>query len=269
MSRKSTPEIDFLQANKRKRVLTEKAKQLEQHSRKKTCTQTTSNQTSSNSNALTPTSTQDSSSNERTNNTKEGGSEKNAKDTGRYQNTQHIGSANGDSIDDDIVQLTDTETEIYETDLQATADDPQTILSKCKYNIYPFNNIPFDPEKQMRKWVAPIYAFFHPTPTIEYDGKGRVHHVFACSNKGCVQKVRRCTGTKDAQSTSNMRRHVKTCFGEEALKVADNMKGRDEARKTVVKDILRNGSITEAFDSVGGRQKVMYSTRPLTRVEMK
>jgi len=75
-------------------------------------------------------------------------------------------------------------------------------------------------------------------------------------------------GTKDAQSTGNMRKHAKKCWGSEVLEAADAMKGRDEAREKVVGSILKNGSITQAFEPQG-KGKQHYSHRQLTRTEIK
>ncbi|KAG1723998.1 hypothetical protein EDD22DRAFT_982907 [Suillus occidentalis] len=74
----------------------------------------------------------------------------------------------------------------------------------------------------MKEWVSPVYAFFDPTPCI----------------------------TEDVRSTGNMRKHVKSCWGEDALNAADDAKGADDV-------ILKNGSITASFERKG-KGKVTY-----------
>jgi hypothetical protein len=79
-----------------------------------------------------------------------------------------------------------------------------------------------------RKWTSSIYAFFEPTPAIEYLD-GQKCHTFKCAANGCKHQVRRFLGGKDARSTGNMRRHTKTCWGDEAVKAADEAKDANEA----------------------------------------
>jgi hypothetical protein len=68
-----------------------------------------------------------------------------------------------------------------------------------------------------KKWDAPIYVFFKPSATIEYVGKCKAH-VFECAAACC------CCKSKFIQwflYTSNMRRHAKVCWGDEAVTAAD------------------------------------------------
>ena len=76
--------------------------------------------------------------------------------------------------------------------------------------------------------------------------------------------------TKDACSTSNMRKHVKSChgWGKAVLDAADSAKNAEEVREKIVKGILRDGSITEAFERKSNG-KPTYSNRPHTRTEVK
>ncbi|KAF9230693.1 hypothetical protein BU15DRAFT_56970, partial [Melanogaster broomeanus] len=71
----------------------------------------------------------------------------------------------------------------------------------------------------MKDWNSPIYAFYEPVPTIEYEN-GRRCHVFKCTARGCKHRVRRYLDKSDATSTGNMRKHVKSCWGEAALETA-------------------------------------------------
>ncbi|KAF8230845.1 hypothetical protein L208DRAFT_1279924 [Tricholoma matsutake] len=41
----------------------------------------------------------------------------------------------------------------------------------------------------LKDWNAPIYAFFHPVPSIDYVGNPAQHvHVFECNAKFCKWK---------------------------------------------------------------------------------
>ncbi|KAG1741001.1 hypothetical protein EDB19DRAFT_1828384 [Suillus lakei] len=71
----------------------------------------------------------------------------------------------------------------------------------------------------MKDWTSPIYAFFEPTPGIEYHD-GRCCHMFKCTVRGCKHCVRRYLDKKDVKSTGNMHKHVKPCWGEAALQAA-------------------------------------------------
>jgi len=117
----------------------------------------------------------------------------------------------------------------------------------------------------MKDWNSPIYAFFHPTPNIEYV-EGRRCHVFMCAAKGCKHCVRRFLDKGDAKSTSNMTKHVRSCWGEVALESACDAKTADAARNGVVNHILKIGSITSSFERKGNG-KVTYSHRQHTKTE--
>jgi hypothetical protein len=117
----------------------------------------------------------------------------------------------------------------------------------------------------MKDWVSPVYAFFNPTPKV-VEINGRHAHEFKCQAKGCKATVRRFLDKKDARSTGNMRKHVRLCWGDEVLQAADHAKDADEVRHKIVHSILRNGSITAAFERKS-KGKVMYSHRQHTRAE--
>jgi len=122
----------------------------------------------------------------------------------------------------------------------------------------------------MRDWNSPIYAFFKPTPAIEYI-QGRRLHVFECTATSCKGKgngrlVRRYLDTGDAKSTSNLRKHAKLCWGEDTVTAADQTGGVAAARDILLKTKGRDGSITAAFERVG-KGKVSYSHRQHTRTE--
>lgn len=123
----------------------------------------------------------------------------------------------------------------------------------------------------MRHWNTPIYAFFRPTPAIEHID-GRRAHVFVCSAKTCKGKskhgrnVRRYLNTADATSTSNLRRHAKTCWGDEAVAAAGSASDVHAARAVLAKPLVRDASITAAFERVA-KDKVTFSHRQHTKTE--
>ncbi|GLB35657.1 hypothetical protein LshimejAT787_0212220 [Lyophyllum shimeji] len=121
------------------------------------------------------------------------------------------------------------------------------------------------PERMQSGWRTAVYAFFQPDPVIEYRD-GRKCHVFRCTGKGCTQRIVRYLDTKDAQSTGNMRKHVKKCWGEDVLHAADEAKNIHEARTKVVGGYRANGSITASF-ARKDKANVTYSHRPHTRTE--
>ncbi|KAG6863163.1 hypothetical protein C0991_007826 [Blastosporella zonata] len=98
-------------------------------------------------------------------------------------------------------------------------------------------------EKMQKAWRTSVYAFFKPDPEIVYNKFGRKSHVFTCTAKHCHAKVARYLNTKDAQSTSNMRKHVRKCWGEDVLDAADNARNKDIARKDIVEKYKKSGSI--------------------------
>lgn len=102
-------------------------------------------------------------------------------------------------------------------------------------------------ERLKKCWTSPVYAFFEPTPSIEYTN-GRRAHVFKCIGKGCKQRIQRYLDKGDAKSTSNMAKHVKSCWGEAAYEAAQDAKTAVSAREGVVTSILQTGSITTAFE---------------------
>src|SRR5271155_3047864 len=76
-------------------------------------------------------------------------------------------------------------------------------------------------ERLSKEWTTPIYVFFKSTPSIQYI-KERCVHVFECSAVCCMGKgngrhVCHYLDTGDAKSTSNLNKHTKICWGEEAV----------------------------------------------------
>lgn len=117
----------------------------------------------------------------------------------------------------------------------------------------------------MKDWNSPVYAFFDPVPkfvTID----GRRAHEFKCRAKSCKATVRRYLDKGDAHSTGNMRKHVRSCWGGDIMRAADDAKNADEVRHKIVRSVLRDGSITAAFERKG-KGKVTYSHRQHTSTE--
>ncbi|KAF8122207.1 hypothetical protein EV363DRAFT_1137182, partial [Boletus edulis] len=52
-------------------------------------------------------------------------------------------------------------------------------------------------EQLMKEWSSPVYAFFHPQPTI-IEAKGRQAHDFKCATHSCKVKVHHYMDTQDA-----------------------------------------------------------------------
>jgi hypothetical protein len=93
--------------------------------------------------------------------------------------------------------------------------------------------------KLTKEWTSPVYAFFQPTPNIGYED-GRRYHSFKCAGKSCTKTICRYLDKKDAKSTSNLRKHAKSCWGEAAVRAVDQAKNATEARDKIVV-ILWNG----------------------------
>ncbi|KAG2114231.1 uncharacterized protein F5147DRAFT_743971 [Suillus discolor] len=92
----------------------------------------------------------------------------------------------------------------------------------------------------MKDWNSPVYAFFNPTPEIiEIDGC-RAHN-FKCQARNCKTK-----------------KHVRSCWGDEVLKAADEAKDAKEVCQRIVGSFLQNGLITASF-KCKGKGKVTYS----------
>lgn len=126
-----------------------------------------------------------------------------------------------------------------------------------------------------KKWTAPVYAFFKPTPTIEHVNGHRIH-VFECGAGRCLGKgangrfVRRNLSTGDATSTSNLKKHAVLCWGQETVNAAKQAGKAQLAREVIKKksDNLHDGSIAAEFARVG-KGVVTFSTRPPTKLEIR
>ena len=127
-------------------------------------------------------------------------------------------------------------------------------------------------ERLSDDWVSPIYAFFQPTPSIEAVDGRRVHE-FKCAASHCKGRgknprfVQRYLDTSDRNSTGNLRKHARLCWGEEILRGADACGDLDSTRKGLDKaKKLQDGSITTAFERKG-KGKVTFSHRQHTKTQ--
>ncbi|KIM55306.1 hypothetical protein SCLCIDRAFT_53292, partial [Scleroderma citrinum Foug A] len=114
-------------------------------------------------------------------------------------------------------------------------------------------------ERLKQEWNSPIYAFFSPSPAIEYVG-GCCLHVFRCAAKGCGKTVCRFLDKSNAQLTGNLCKHVGKCWGEDVLHQVFEF-GNVKATREAVKSFTENGSITVAFERKN-KEQVQFSHRP-------
>jgi hypothetical protein len=127
-------------------------------------------------------------------------------------------------------------------------------------------------ERLLKDWVSPIYAFFDPTPSVvAVDGR-RVHE-FRCTAASCKGRgknpkiVRRYLDTSDRNSTGNLRKHARICWGDDVVHGADACADIGSARKALDNATKRrDGSITAAFERKG-KGKRTYSHRQHTKAE--
>src|SRR5882724_4812830 len=80
--------------------------------------------------------------------------------------------------------------------------------------------------------------------------------------------VQQFLNMKDSTSTNNLRKHVKSCWGKDALEVGMAAGTAKDARESVVKEIKGSGSITAAFERKG-KGKVTFSHHQHTKTETK
>jgi hypothetical protein len=118
-----------------------------------------------------------------------------------------------------------------------------------------------------KEWKSPVYAFYGPVLAIEYV-KGNRCHVFKCMARGCKYTSRRFLHTKDHTSTSNLIKHVWSCWGDEVWKAAQDAGSATAAREAVTEPVLSTGSITAHFKRKG-KGGVRYMHRQHTKTEIK
>jgi len=120
-----------------------------------------------------------------------------------------------------------------------------------------------------KKWTSPVYAFFKTTPQIEYKD-GRCAHVFKCGAGRCRGRnshfVYRFLDKGDANSTSNLLRHAKICWGVSKVNTALATRDVEAAREVLAKTKLQDGSILAEFQRIG-KAKVTYRHTQHTTTE--
>ncbi len=127
-------------------------------------------------------------------------------------------------------------------------------------------------ERLSKEWLSPIYAFFEPMPSIVVVDGRRVHE-FRCTAGFCKGRgknsriVRRYLDTSDRNSTGNLRKHARICWGDEVLQGAQACANLDSAREGLRNaKKQRDGSLTAAFEWKG-KGKLTFSHRPHTKAE--
>jgi hypothetical protein len=120
-------------------------------------------------------------------------------------------------------------------------------------------------ERLAKKWTLPIYAFVHPQLLIQII-KGHQCHIFACAGKTCQYACCWFLDTGDANLTGNLRKHIKACWGEEALAAADSAASVEVAQESIFKGLNTSGSITMLFEQKGKGQ-VTYSNQQHMQAE--
>ena len=124
-------------------------------------------------------------------------------------------------------------------------------------------------ERMSKKWTSPVYVFFKKTPQIEYK-EGRRVHAFECGAGRCKghnsRYVYRYLDKGDANSTSNLLRHAKICWGAKVVDGATATHDIEAAREVLAKMKLRDGSILAEFQRIG-KGKVTYRHTQHTTTE--
>ena len=99
----------------------------------------------------------------------------------------------------------------------------------------------------LKKWTSPVYVFFKKIPQIG----GHRCHVFSCaagSCKGCNgRNIIQFLDKGDANSTSNLLRHARICWGTNAVEAATATKDLEAAHEVLGTTKLRDGSILAEF----------------------
>ena len=94
-----------------------------------------------------------------------------------------------------------------------------------------------------------------------------------CTKKNCkaINGVHRYLDTQDSTLMSNLRWHVEHCWGKEALKLAQTLRTREDVRKKVFENILKDTPLTAHFEhKKGGTMMYMHHnhTRAETRTDL-
>jgi hypothetical protein len=110
-----------------------------------------------------------------------------------------------------------------------------------------------------QKWKSAIYSFYHPTVWMGEETNRQKFLILTCWKSHCTKTVKWYLDGRDKSSTSNLKKHSESCFGETVVKEAlagdlpdANTKGRDR-------------DIASAFKQSG---KVSYSIHVHTKEEL-
>jgi hypothetical protein len=191
---------------------------------------------------------------------------------GSPKNTDGISPGDDEEVQE-VGDLLPDPTEIDDDEWEELEESAEDELRECLIKVISYLLTTKHIERLLKHWNTPVYAFFKPTPAIDHSD-GRRAHIFECSAKVCRGKgksprhVRRYLNTSDSTSTSNLRRHAKICWGEDAVAAAGGVKNVYAARAVLAKPSLRNGSIAAAFERVGKANLILpFPTRPHTKTE--
>ncbi|KAH9976498.1 hypothetical protein BJV74DRAFT_755985, partial [Russula compacta] len=125
--------------------------------------------------------------------------------------------------------------------------------------------------KLYKSYKSPIYVFYLP-PVFKVENR-KHYQVFQCAAKQCVtlggHVIKRNMDTADAMSISNLKAHVKKCFGGEVVAATSGVRNLIAAQD-VMKDkvMLKCSSLIAVTFEKAGQQKVTYSTKPTTPIEV-
>ncbi|RPD60946.1 hypothetical protein L226DRAFT_570690 [Lentinus tigrinus ALCF2SS1-7] len=126
-----------------------------------------------------------------------------------------------------------------------------------------------EPEDSEAKLACLQETFFSTEVDTGLDEDGCCFHESRCTMKSCKSikgcMVRQYLDTSDACSTSNLRKHAKRCWDEEAVERADGADNADKVQRMIMKSIQRDGTITAHFAQKKGT--VIYSHWPHTKLE--
>ncbi|KAH7093849.1 hypothetical protein BKA62DRAFT_593638, partial [Auriculariales sp. MPI-PUGE-AT-0066] len=114
---------------------------------------------------------------------------------------------------------------------------------------------------------APVYAFYHPFPKVVVNNEGKDEQHFICTHANCKRNgapIKRVIGGTDDGSTSNLRGHAKSCWGQAAVNDVDKMPDAAKAREMLSRPISEK--LTATFMRTG-KGKVSFSTTTLTTYE--
>ncbi|KAJ7284764.1 hypothetical protein C8J57DRAFT_1052823, partial [Mycena rebaudengoi] len=112
------------------------------------------------------------------------------------------------------------------------------------------------------------YTFYDSDIDIEYCN-GNLHHVFTCAAWGCGHRVSRNQATKDRNSTKNLKKHAKKCWGEETLDAAAALGSLDKAQNLLAANKgAKTQRITDIFKRhTPGGNRDNFSHFPLSKSE--